>query len=87
MLKYFFEIGTDKNLFDGLAISRETELCEKYMGQFPVISITLKQVTGSTYTAAEKNLWKEIRKAARSFPFLLKSDKLKLRTLKSAIAP
>jgi len=76
MLKYFFEIGTDKNLFDGLAISRETELCEKYMGQFPVISITLKQVTGSTYTAAEKNLWKEIRKAARSFPFLLKSDKL-----------
>ncbi|MCD8396378.1 MAG: ATP-binding protein [Lachnospiraceae bacterium] len=76
MLRSFFEIGTDKSLFDGLSISKETELCEKYMGQFPVISITLKQVTGNTYSTAEKNLWKEIRKAARAFPFLLKSDKL-----------
>lgn len=44
MLKSFFEIGTDKKLFDGLKISREKELCETYMGKFPVVSITLKGV-------------------------------------------
>lgn len=37
MLKAFFEIGGDPSLFGGLAISGEKELCEKYMGQFPVI--------------------------------------------------
>lgn len=36
MLKYFFEIGSDANLFEGLTIAKEKELCEKYMGQFPV---------------------------------------------------
>ncbi|MCD8012548.1 MAG: ATP-binding protein [Lachnospiraceae bacterium] len=76
MLRCFFEIDTDRSLFDGLMISGETELCENYMGQFPVISITLKQVTGNTFSAAEKNLRNEIRRAARRFPFLLKSDKL-----------
>ena len=44
MLRYFFEIGSDSSLFDGLIISREKELCEKYQGKFPVISITLKGV-------------------------------------------
>ena len=38
MLKYFFEIGTDPALFDGLRIAQERELCEEYMGKFPVIS-------------------------------------------------
>ena len=42
MLKYFFEYGCDGSLFEGLAIGEEKELCRKYMGQFPVISITLK---------------------------------------------
>lgn len=40
MLKYFFEIGCDKTLFHELAISGEKDLCEKYMGKFPVISIS-----------------------------------------------
>ena len=34
MLKSFFEIGADRALFDGLAISKETALCEEYMGKF-----------------------------------------------------
>ena len=42
MLKCFFEIGSVPALFDGLKIMHETELCEKYMGKFPVISISLK---------------------------------------------
>ncbi|MCI9398203.1 MAG: AAA family ATPase, partial [Lachnospiraceae bacterium] len=49
MLKYFFEIGSDSTLFNGLEISKETELCAKYMGKFPVISITLKGASGRTF--------------------------------------
>ena len=45
MLKYFFEIGSDSALFDGLEIAKEKELCAKYMGKFPVIAITLKGAT------------------------------------------
>lgn len=43
MLKSFFEIGNDPTLFEGLKIAEERELCEKYMGKFPVISISLKK--------------------------------------------
>ena len=52
MLKSFLEIGADKTLFDGLAISRETQLCEMYMGKFPVIFISLKGVDGLTFEQA-----------------------------------
>ncbi len=76
MLQKFFEIGIDKSLFDGLDISKETELCEKYMGQFPVIFISLKQVTGASYEKAEANVWDIIKTEARRFPFLRESDKL-----------
>ena len=41
MLKSFFEIGVDRTLFDGLAISRETALSEAYMGRFPVVFVSL----------------------------------------------
>ncbi len=76
MLQRFFEIGTDKSLFDGLEISKETELCEQYMGQFPVISISLKQVNGETWEEARTNIWKIIRAEARRFSFLKDSDHL-----------
>ena len=44
MLKTFFEVGADVSLFDGLDISRETELCEQHMGKYPVILLSLKDV-------------------------------------------
>src|SRR5699024_6121008 len=53
MLKNFFEIGGDPALFDGLKIVQEKELCEKYMGKFPVIFISLKSVGGLQYDSAE----------------------------------
>jgi hypothetical protein len=56
MLKTFFEIGCDKKLFDGLKISQEKELCEAYMGKFPVVSISLKDVSGSTFIDARNAL-------------------------------
>ncbi|MCD7867638.1 MAG: ATP-binding protein [Clostridiales bacterium] len=76
MLRNFFEIGTDKCLFDGLEISRETELCKEYMGQFPVIAISLKQVNGATYEEAKENIWKVIKTEARRHSFLQESDRL-----------
>ena len=56
MLKSFFEIGTDKTLFEDLAISEETVLCEKYMGKFPVVFISLKSVEGLTFESAVARL-------------------------------
>nr|AFN84557.1 hypothetical protein [uncultured bacterium scaffold00090] len=76
MLKYFFEIGCDRTLFEGLAISRETRLCEKYMGRFPVISLSLKSVNGSDYATARAILCSMIGKEALRFQFLLNSDRL-----------
>ena len=64
MLQTFFEIGCDKTLFDGLKISEKKELCQEYMGQFPVISISLKGVEGQTFQEALR------------FSFLLESDRL-----------
>lgn len=51
MLKTFFEIGSNPALFDGLKISENKEICTKYMGQYPVISISLKSVEGLSYQA------------------------------------
>ena len=44
MLKCFFEIGTAPALFDGLYISDNKELCDTYMGKYPVIFLSLKGV-------------------------------------------
>ncbi len=76
MLKYFFEIGTDKSLFDGLAISKETGLCEQYMGQYPVISITLKNVDAGNFETSRKMIARVINEEARRFRFLLDSNSL-----------
>lgn len=76
MLKCFFEIGSDPALFDGLKIMQETELCEKYMGKFPVISISLKSVDGRSFESASAALRTVIGNEAGRFRFLNDSDKL-----------
>ena len=76
MLKEFFAIDGDARLFEGLEISKERELCEKYMGRFPVISITLKNVAGLTYQEACAALRRVIGNEARRFGCLLKSELL-----------
>lgn len=76
MLQSFFEIGRDSTLFDGLKIADEKELCAEYMGQFPVISISLKGVEGLTYTDAVTALKSIIGWEAMRFSFLAESDKL-----------
>ncbi len=76
MLKYYLEIGTDSKLFDDLAISKETQICETYMGQFPVISISLKTAHGDSYEFAKNELCTIIAKEALRFPYLSTSEKL-----------
>ena len=76
MLKCFFEIGGDRALFNGLNIIREKELCEKYMGKFPVISISLKSVDGLNFEAASAALRTVIGTEAGKFRFLKSSNKL-----------
>ena len=76
MLKYFFEIGDDSTLFDGLEIAKEKELCAKYMGKFPVIAITLKGASGRTFEEALGMLRNIIGNEAMRFQFLLQSMQL-----------
>lgn len=76
MLRYFFDIETDKTLFDGLYISRNKQLCEEYMGKFPVIFLSLKGVDGLTFSEARFCLAELIESEARRFKFLMQSDKL-----------
>ena len=76
MLKSFFEIGTDTALFEGLYISWNSELCEKYMGKYPVVFLSLKGVDGLTFEEAQSSLCELIASEARRFKFLLNSDRL-----------
>lgn len=52
MPKHFFSIDGDKNIFDGLEISKETGLCQKHMGKYPVISVSLKGINEASYETA-----------------------------------
>lgn len=76
MLKNFFEIGADKTLFDGLTISKEMALCEEYLGKFPVIFISLKDVDGLRFEDARKRLIKKVGTEAERFRYLLDSNRL-----------
>ena len=76
MLKAFFEIGTDKRLFDGLEISAEKQICEEYMGKFPVISVSLKDVEGNGFEEAKDMLETVISDEALRFQYLMDSPKL-----------
>ena len=74
MLKSFFDIGTDKALFDGLYISGNKELCDEYMGKYPVIFLSLKGVEGSSFDDARYMITEIIGKEAERFRFLERSE-------------
>ena len=76
MLQSFFELGKDKTLFDGLRISDNQELCEKYQGKFPVVSVSLKGINGATYEDARRFLIKTINEEARRLSVLSDSTEL-----------
>ena len=57
-LKTFFEIGQDASLFEGLAISRHSDICEKYQNKYPVVFLSLKGAAGMNYPDALKSISK-----------------------------
>ena len=76
MLKSFFEIGTDKSLFDGLYISGNKELCDEYMGKYPVIFLSLKGVDGLDFTTARRMLCAILKNEFDRHYYLKTSDAL-----------
>lgn len=74
MLRYFFEIGMDQTLFEGLYISQNNAICDEYMGKFPVIFLTLKNVDGLSYDEAKYCLSETVAKEARRLSFLANSE-------------
>lgn len=78
MLKTFFSYGTDPALFQGLKISADVSLCEQYLGKCPVIFLSLKSVSGSTFSEAYDLLSEVIREEALRFQWLMDSDRLSI---------
>ncbi len=76
MLNHFFKTGAYNPLFDNLAISKETALCEKYQGKFPVISISLKDVDGRNFEDALFMMSETIQREIRKHQYLLQSNRL-----------
>lgn len=76
MLKYFFEIGTNKVLFDDLYISKNQQICDEYMGKYPVIFLTLKDVDGFEFETAKYQIIELVAKEASRFNCLLDSKQL-----------
>ena len=76
MLKYFFEVESDKSIFEGLKVAQEKELCEAHMGKYPVVFISLKGVDGLTFEAAYERLRQLIRDEAFRLNVLRESDKI-----------
>lgn len=76
MLKSFFEIGTDKSLFAGLYISKNKELCDEYMGKYPVIFLSLKGVEGLDFSSARRMLRTIIECEINRHYYLKTSDAL-----------
>ena len=76
MLRYFFEIGADASLFDGLRIAENKKLCEEFQGKYPVIFLSFKNVEGLTFADAQYRLTELLAGEAERFAFLAQSDKL-----------
>ena len=77
MLHSFFDIQKDsKELFDGLRISRDSEICTNYMNQYPTIFITLRNVEGLDFQFAFSNFKAAVQDMYKSHSVLAASSKL-----------
>ena len=74
MLEHFFSIERDQSIYDGLEISKDTKLCEEYMGKYPVISISLKGINAAAYEGAFDFAVQIMQRAAEAFQFLCDSE-------------
>ena len=65
-----------QRLFKGLDVMEDQELCKKFMGQFPVISMTLKDIDGMNFDEAIALLAEAVATVALRFDVLPDSPKL-----------
>lgn len=78
MMRHFFELDGNRNIFEGLQIMEEEELCEEYMGKFPVISLSLKDIDAGSYEMAFQMAVRQVNKEAGRHRYLLESRRLAL---------
>ena len=76
MLEQFFSLNGKPELFEGLQIMGEPELCQKYMGQYPVISLSLKGINAVSYETAFKIAVRGINESAAMVDYLEQSERL-----------
>lgn len=76
MLEHFFSLEGDHSIFDGLEITKDTKLCEEYMGKYPVIFVSLKGINAAAYKDAFEFAVQIIKRVAGNFQFLLESESL-----------
>ncbi|MCI6938470.1 MAG: ATP-binding protein [Succinatimonas hippei] len=84
MFKSFLSVAKDgssdreykEKLFDGLEILKDKEFTDKYLGQFPVISISLKSAYGDTFEQAYDALARIVVRLFSDYDFLLSSKNL-----------
>ena len=77
MLYEFFDISQDnRHLFEGLAISKNAALCEKWMNQYPTVLITFKDIEGNNYDETFEQLTACISDVLIKHTYLLESDKV-----------
>ena len=71
-----FDTSLQQKYFQGTRILEDKKFCSKFMGQYPVISISLKNVDGVTFDIAYKNFAAEVSKLAENYRYLLSSTKI-----------
>ena len=76
MLEAFFSLDSDTSVFEGLEISDETALCEKYMGKYPVISVSLKDIHAAGYETAAAMAAELIRETAQKYEGILTNSEV-----------
>lgn len=76
MLEQFFSLNGRTELFEGLQIMGEPELCQKYMGQYPVISLSLKGINAVSYETAFKIAVRGINESTAMVDYLEQSERL-----------
>ena len=77
MLATYFDISENsQDLFDGLEISKETDLCKEWMNQWPVVFLSLKDIDGLNFEDAYERLVVQISNLYKNYTYLLEYDKI-----------
>ena len=76
MLNEYFSVVGDKSIFDGLAITEEKQICDAYMGKYPTVFVSFKDIVAPTFEGACAQMRKIISYAAGDLNYLMNSDRL-----------